>query len=172
MLNKMVKIGGSTFDHAVASLVRHNYDFLIGRLTAESLRRRFGVFGGDHSATMTVAGRNLVTGLLQQQEIPISVVRAAMKEPLAECVDYINLLLNRTPPEVLRAIQQNGIFITGGLANLTGLARYIEGATGYPVRSADHPDICAAEGLGKIIKSKELKKLAYSMLDEKYRWMR
>lgn len=172
VLNKMVKIGGSTFDNAVASLVRHNYDFLIGRLTAEALRRRFGVFGGDHKASMTVAGRNLVTGVPQQEEIPISVVRAAMKEPLAECIGHINLLLERTPPEVLRAIQQNGIFITGGLAELTGLARYIEGATGYPVRCAMHPDICAAEGLGKIIMSKELKKLAYSMLDEKYRWMR
>lgn len=172
VLNRMVKIGGSTFDNAVTSLVRHNYDFLIGRLTAESLRCRFGVFGGDSSASMVVAGRNLVTGVPQQQEIPISLVRAAMKEPLSECITHINLLLERTPPEVLRAIQKNGIYITGGLAKLPGLVQYIEGATGYPVRRAEKPDVCAVEGLSKIIMSKELKKLAYSMLDENYRWMR
>ena len=172
VLNKMLKIGGMTFDQAVTNLVRHNYEFLIGRLTAEMLRRRFGIFGGDSSAIMAVAGRNLVTGVPQQREIPISAVRAAMKEPLAECITQIQMLLERTPPEVLRAIQQNGIFLTGGLACLPGLDRYIEGATGYRVRVAQRPDICTVVGLGCIIKSKELKKLAYSMLDDNYRWMR
>ena len=172
VLNKMLKIGGMTFDQAVTNLVRHNYEFLIGRLTAEMLRRRFGIFGGDSSAIMAVAGRNLVTGVPQQREIPISAVRAAMKEPLAECITQIQMLLERTPPEVLRAIQQNGIFLTGGLACLPGLDRYIEGATGYRVRVAQRPEICTVVGLGGIIKSKELKKLAYSMLDDNYRWMR
>jgi len=172
VLNKLVKIGGGTFDNAVANLVRRNYDFLIGRLTAEMLRRRFGVFGGDSSASMVVAGRNLITGIPQQQEISISLVRAAMKEPLAECILQINSLLERTPPEVLHAIQQNGIFLTGGLSYLPGLSRYIEGATGYHVRTARRPDICAVEGLSRIIMSKDLKKLTYSMLDENYRWMK
>ena len=172
VLNKLIKIGGNTFDNAVANLVRHNYDFLIGRLTAETLRRRFGVFGGESSETMVVAGRNLVTGVPKQQEIPISLVRAAMKEPLSECIMQINLLLERTPPEVLKAIQKNGIFLTGGLSYLPGLSSYIEGATGYRVHTARHPDICAVEGLSQIIRSKELRKHAYSMLDENYRWMR
>lgn len=172
VLNKMLKIGGKTFDSAVTNLVRHNYDFLIGRLTAEMLRRKFGIFGGDSRASMVVAGRNLVTGVPQQQEIPISVVRAAMKDPLAVCITQIDMLLERTPPEVLRAIQQNGIFLTGGLSYLPGLDRYIEGSTGYRVRVAKRPDICAVEGLSRIIMSKELKKLAYSMLDDNYRWMR
>ena len=172
VMNKLVKIGGATFDTAVANLVRRNYDFLIGRLTAEMLRRRFGVFGGDSSASLVVAGRNLITGVPQQQEISISLVRAAMKEPLAECIVQINSLLERTPPEVLQAIQQNGIFLTGGLSYLPGLARYIEGATGYHVHTARRPDICAVEGLSRIIMSKDLKKLTYSMLDENYRWMK
>jgi len=172
VLNKMVKIGGNTFDTAVSNLVRRNHDFLIGRLTAESLRRRFGIFGGDSSATMVVAGRNLVTGVPQQQEISISLVRAAIREPLQECLQQINSLMERTPPEVTKAIQENGIFLTGGLANLPGLGHYIEGITGYRVRIAKRPDICAVEGLSRIIQSKELKKMAYSMLDENYRWMR
>lgn len=172
VLNKMVKIGGSTLDICIANRVRYNYDFLIGRTTAETLRRRFGVFGGDSSASLVVAGRNLVSGVPQQQEIPISVVRAAIREPLAECIMNINMLLDRTPPEVLKAIMSNGIYITGGLANLPGLAMYIEGVTGYPVHSARRPDLCAVEGLSKIILSKDLKKLAYSMLDERFRWMR
>lgn len=172
VLNKMLKIGGTTFDNAVITLVRRNYDFLIGQTTAEMLRRRFGVFGGDSLSSIKVSGRNLVTSVPQQMDIPISVVRAAMRELLAECISNIQSLLDRTPPEVLRAIQQEGIYLVGGLSYLSGLSRYIEEAVGYEVHTTRKPDLCSVEGLSKIINTKELKSLTYSMLDNKYRWMR
>lgn len=172
VLNRLLKVGGITLDHAVEQLVRYNHDFLIGRVTAETLRKRFGVFSEDNNASMTVAGRDLITGVPQQREISISLVRAAVKEPLEECVRGIESLLDRTPPEVRKAIYKNGIFLTGGLANMPGLEVYMEEMTGIRVRTAIDPDICAVTGLKQIIKSKELKKLAYSMLDENYRWMR
>ncbi len=172
VLNKMLKIGGVTFDNAIMNLVRRNYDFLIGQTTAEMLRRRFGVFGGDSNSSMKVAGRNLMTGVPAQMDIPISVVRAAMRDPLTECISSINVLLERTPPEVVRMIQQNGIYLVGGLSYLPGLSRYVEEATGYSVHTARKPDICTVEGLSKIVNSKELKSLSYSMLDSRYRWMR
>ena len=111
----MLKIGGMTFDVAVQNMVRRNYDFLIGRQTAEALRKRFGVLGGNGKASMVVAGRNLVVGVPRYQEIPSSAVR---------------------------------------------------------VHVAAKPDLCAVEGLRRMINSKELKKLSYSMLDENYRWIR
>ena len=172
VLNKMLKIGGVTFDHAICNLVRRNYDFLIGQTTSEMLRRRFGIFGEEGNSSMKVSGRNLVSGVPEQMEIPISVVRAAMREPLSECMVNINSLLDRTPPEVLRAIQQNGIYLVGGLSYLLGLSRYVEEATGYRVHTTRKPDLCAVEGLSKIINSKELKSLTYSMSDSRYRWLR
>ena len=172
VLNKMLKMGAVTIDNGISNLVRRNYDFLIGQTTAEMLRRRFGVFGGDSNSSMKVAGRNLMTGVPGQMEIPISVVRAAMRDPLAECITNINSLLDRTPPEVLKSIQQNGIYLVGGLAYLPGLSRYVEAATGYPVHTTRKPDLCTVEGLSRIITSKELKSLTYSMLDSRYRWLR
>lgn len=172
VLNKMLKIGGITFDNAISNLIRRNYDFLIGLRTSEMLRRRFGVFGGNSNSTMKVAGRNLVTGVPGQMEVPISVVRAAMREPLSECIANINSFLDRTPPEVAKSIQNNGIYLVGGLAYLPGLSRYVEEATGYKVHTARKPDICGVEGLHKIIHSKELKSLTYSMSDSRYRWLK
>ena len=107
-----------------------------------------------------------------QKPISISLVRAAMKDPLLECVRAIHSLLDRTPPEVRKAIHENGIFLTGGVANMAGLETYIEEMVGIKTRTALDPDICAVTGLKKIIMSKDLRKLAYSMLDENYRWMR
>ena len=55
---------------------------------------------------------------------------------------------------------------------MPGLEKYIERAVGIPTYIAEEPDICAIYGLKRIMMSKELSKLAYSMLDENYRWMR
>ena len=172
VLNKMLKTGGMTFDMAVQNMVHRNYNFLIGRQTAEVLRKRFGVLGGKGKASMVVAGRNLAVGMPRYQEIPGSAVRAVMKESLETCTAQIGLLIERTPPEVVRAIRENGICLTGGVSRMPGLDRYIETVTGYPVRVVAKPDLCAVEGLRRMINSKELKKLSYSMLDENYRWIR
>lgn len=172
VMNRLLKIGGSTFDQSVVNLVRHSHDFLIGIHTAEVLRKSFGIFTSDAESMLTVAGRDLITGVPMRKAISISLVRAAMKEPLLECVRAINSLLDRTPPEVRKAIHENGIFLTGGVANTAGLETYVEEMVGITTRTALEPDACAVSGLKKIIMSKDLRKLAYSMLDENYRWMR
>lgn len=173
VLNRLVKIGGEHFDKAVSSLVRHNRDFLIGRLTAEQLRREFGVFDQNTGSVLKVYGRDLITGVPAHTDIPISLVRAAMKEPLEECVRAIRSMIDRTPPDVRRAIEAKGIYLTGGIANLRGLTTYLEGSIGLPVMTVSKPELCVVKGLQKIILHKAYyKKLTYSMLDENYRWLR
>ncbi len=173
VLNRLVKTGGEQFDAAVANLVRHNRDFLIGRLTAERLRREFGVFDQDTGSSLTVSGRDLISGVPAQTEIPISLVRAAMKDPLDECVRAMRSMIERTPPDVRRGIEESGIYLTGGIANLKGLSTYLEESIGLPVMTVPDPELCAVKGLEKIILTKAYyKKLTYSMLDEDYRWLR
>ncbi|HJA65936.1 rod shape-determining protein [Lachnoclostridium sp. An169] len=173
VMNRLVKTGGEHFDSAIAGLVRHNRDFLIGRLTAERLRREFGVFDQSTDSRLTVAGRDLITGVPSQTDVPISLVRAAMKEPLEDCVHAIRSMLDRTPPDVRRGIEANGICLTGGIGNLKGLSTYLEESIGLPVLTVPSPELCVVRGLQKIIQNKTYyRRLTYSMLDEDYRWLR
>ena len=173
VLNRLLKIGGDDFDSAITGLVRHNKEFLIGKTTAEMLRKKFGVFEQSTNSTITVSGRDLVTGVPSQTDVSIGIVRAAIKDPLDECVRAIKRMLDRTPPDVRRAIEEKGIYLTGGLTNLKGLPTYIRERVGLPVTTVDEPELCAVKGLQKIILDKEYyKKLTYSMLDEDYRWLR
>lgn len=173
VMNRLIKIGGEHFDTAITGLVRRNHEFLIGRLTAERLRRQFGVFDQSTKTSMKVYGRDLVSGVPSHTEIPIGLVRAAMKEPLEECVRAIRSMIDRTPPDVRRIIEKKGIYLTGGVANLRGLATYLEESIGLPVRMRSDPELSAVKGLQKIVLNKTLyKKLSYSMLGENYRWLR
>lgn len=173
VMNRLLKIGGEDFDLAIAGLVRHNKDFLIGRLTAERLRREFGIFDQSTDSVITVSGRDLLSGVPSQTDVSISLVRAAMKEPIEECVQAIRSMIDRTPPDVRNAILEKGICLTGGIANLKGLSTYLRESTGLHVMTMNDPQLCAVKGLQKIISNKEYyKKLTYSMTDEDYRWLR
>lgn len=172
VLSKKLKIGGAAYDQAIVNLVRYNKDFLIGRITAESLRKRFDIFEDKWNTKYRVSGRDLVSGVPEQNDISVNIIRAAMKELLETCIREIKVLIERTPPEVLRSIQKNGIYITGGLANMKGISTYIEGKVGLEVHTVPEPELCAVKGLQQIIQTKELRNLAYSMLDDNYRWMK
>ena len=172
VLNKLLKIGSVSIDNAIITSVRYNQEFLIGNLTAEELRKAYGVSGGKEVDSVKVAGRNLITRVPEQKQVSEGLVRAAMKETLDSCVQEIGSLLERTPPEVQRTIKNQGIYLTGGLANLTGISTHIGQALGMKVHVAEEPELCAVKGLKKIINSKELMKITYSMLDDNYRWMR
>ncbi len=172
VLNKLLKIGSITLDNAIINAVRYENEFLIGHLSAEELRKEYGVTSDEVSQDFKVAGRNLLTRIPEQKHIAGNIVYEAINEPLKTCMHEIHSLLERTPPEVQRVIQKNGIYVSGGMANLKGLKSYMEKEIGTSVHIAEEPELCAVSGLKKIIESKEFMKITYSMLDENYRWMR
>ncbi len=172
VMNRILKIGGNSIDVSIANTVKLSLDFLIGRLTAETLRKHFGVFEESRYDSLKASGRNLLTGVPEQKAIPKDLVQKPIKEYLDTCIREIKIMIERTPPEVLRAIQNNGIYITGGIADMKGVTDYIEDAIGLSVHKDSDPDICVVKGLKKIIQSKELRKLTYSMLDDNYRWIK
>lgn len=62
VMNRLLKIGGEQLDSAIANLVRHSKDFIIGRPTAERLRKEFGVFDQSTGSFLTVYGRDMMRG--------------------------------------------------------------------------------------------------------------
>ena len=172
VMNHLLKFGGEQFDQEIINLVRRNRDFLIGRKTAEQLRRTFGIFSEDTKSKMQIAGRNLILGLPQRTDISIGLVRAALKEQMDDCVDAIQTMIQRIPPDVLRELKKNGIYLTGGMANLRGIAEYLEESVGVRVSTVDYPELCSMNGLREIIQDKKrYGRLTYSMLDKGYRWL-
>ena len=172
VMNRLLKFGGEQFDQEIINLVRRNRDFLIGRKTAEQLRRTFGIFSEDTKSKMQIAGRNLILGLPQRTDISIGLVRAALKEQMDDCVDAIQTMIQRIPPDVLRELKKNGIYLTGGMSNLRGIAEYLEESVGVRVSTVDYPELCSMNGLREIIQDKKrYGRLTYSMLDKGYRWL-
>ena len=70
--------------------------------------------------------------------------------PIAdEIVASVRTVLERTPPELIGDIHDNGIVMTGGTSLLKGLDRLIEENTGVATRIAEDSIRCVGIGTGK-----------------------
>ena len=145
-----IKIAGGTFDEAIIRTVRQNHSMLIGERTAERIKIELGsVYPMQDGAEMEVKGRNLVTGLPQRFYVSREEIYDALIEYAMEIIAAMQTVLERTPPELVGDILQNGITMTGGGAMLTGLDRLICEHIKAPTHIADRPDECVAIGTGK-----------------------
>ncbi len=146
---KSCRTAGDDFDNAIIEYIRKKQNVLIGERTAEELKIKIGsAMSYDGEGAMDVRGRNLVDGLPKNIEVTSEDVREAISEPVSQIIDAIRSTLEKTPPELLSDIVDNGIMLTGGGALLRELDKLIEQETKIPVHIAPYPMDCVATGMG------------------------
>ena len=117
VLSKLVKVGGRKFDEAIKSAVRREYSLIIGGKTAENVKIALTELEAQKSGAV-VYGRDIVTGLPVEREIPISLVDECMTEHFNTIIDNIKVILERTPPELAADIYRHGVYLTGGASQV------------------------------------------------------
>ena len=82
-----------------------------------------------------------------------NMIREALSEPLSHVIEAIKVTLEKTPPELAADIIDQGIMLAGGGALLKGLDLLIHAETGMPVKVAERPLDCVADGTGKVLEN-------------------
>ncbi|MBR5544526.1 MAG: rod shape-determining protein, partial [Clostridia bacterium] len=136
-------------DEAIIEYIRKKHNVLIGERTAEDIKIKIGsAMSYDGEGAMDVRGRNLVDGLPKNVEITSEDVREALADPISQILETIRSTLEKTPPELLADIVDNGIMLTGGGALLREIDKLISQETKIPVHVAVDPMDCVAAGMG------------------------
>ena len=147
--SQSVRTAGNTFDQNIIEYVKDKYKLLIGEKTAESIKITIGrVKQGKNKEKMKVKGRDLVGGLPKTITITSDEIEEALKESVDKIVSAIKVVLEQTPPELSADIIEKGIVLTGGGALLNGLSEFLHEELKVPVKKAEDPLSCVAEGTG------------------------
>jgi rod shape-determining protein MreB len=159
--SQSIRIAGDELDEAIISYVRKKYSLMIGERTAERIKMEIAcTMIPEKERQMEITGRNLVTGLPNMLVLKSSEIYEAIREPIQAIVEGIKTTLEKTPPELSSDIYQSGIVLAGGGALLHDLDKLIHKETGMPVRIADDPLDCVANGTAKAVESfNELKEV-------------
>ncbi len=162
VLSRLIKVGGAKFDEAIRSAVRREFSLIIGGKTAEAVKIALNELEPDSRGAL-VYGRDIVTGLPVEREIPTKLVDECMEEHFHTIVDNVKVILERTPPELAADIYRKGIYLTGGASQVNHLAERLAIGTGLKVNVAEDPIASVALGLSKIIKEDNYKTVAYAI---------
>ena len=109
VLSKLIKVGGFKFDEAIKNAVRKEFSLIIGGKTAENIKISLGELCEEGKGAV-VYGRDIVTGLPVEREIPVSLVDECLQEHFYTIIDNVKVILERTPPELAADIYRHGIY--------------------------------------------------------------
>jgi rod shape-determining protein MreB len=145
-----IRVGGYEMDDAIVDYVKNTHKVLIGQETAEGAKIEVGsAWPEDDGEETTVAGRDLVSGMLRRVTISGTEVRRALEPPVGRIVAAVKDTLERTPPELAADVGERGIVLAGGGALLRGIDEKLRSEIGLPVQLAGSPLTCVAEGAGR-----------------------
>ena len=145
-----IKVAGNAFDEAIIKYVRRKYSIIIGATTAEDVKIQIGcVYPPQKDASMVVKGRDAKTGVPRELSLLSSEIYEVLRRPAAQIVEELLSVLEDTSPELVGDIAKNGITLTGGCSQLTGMDQLLTECTGVTCCIADDPESCVAFGCGK-----------------------
>ena len=155
VVSSCVPHGGDYFDDAIIRYLRKKHNLLIGDRTAEEIKNSIGMamepMGDTAGIFMNISGRNLVTGLPRTQKIDAMEVYEALREPVNDFIEAIQSVLQHTPPQLATDVFEDGLVLSGGAAQLTGLAETISREIDIPCRVVNDPQACIVRGCAKAL---------------------
>ena len=154
VVSSSIRIGGDHFDEAIVRHVKKVHNVLIGERTAEEIKMQVATVSREgRQETITVRGRDMVTGLPTTFSVTSEDCRVALDDSVSSLIATVRGVLEKCPPELAADIVDNGIYLTGGGALLDGLAEVMSKETGITTHIADDPLECVALGTGKALEN-------------------
>ena len=149
-----IKVAGDQFNESIVKYMRRKHNVLVGERTAELMKMEIGcVFPKEQETSIEIKGRCLMTGLPKVINVSSTEMLEAFEEPVERILEAVHGVLERTPPELVADISNNGIVMTGGGSLVDGFDKLIEARTGIHTMVAEGAISCVAEGTGKSLDS-------------------
>ena len=148
-----IRIAGDEMDESILQWFRNEHKLEIGLGMSESIKKSVGSAMQMNTKTISVRGRDLVTGIPKTIEVSSDEIRQALKDPVNAIVEAVKRCLEQTPPELAADILERGIIVAGGGSLLRGIDQIIRERTNVPVNVAEDPLLSVVRGTGMVLEN-------------------
>ncbi len=153
------KVAGNTFDDLITKYVKKEYNIAIGPLTAERIKKQLStVYKRPVEVAVVGKGSNLFTGLPESFEITSTEVYEVIIDTALSICNAIRKVLEKTDPDIVADIMNDGIYLTGGTSLMNGMKELIEEYFGTTVHLDRDPSHSVVRGAAVALKRPELLK--------------
>ena len=148
-----IRIAGDEMDESILQWFRNEHKLEIGLGMSESIKKSVGSAMQMNTKTISVRGRDLVSGIPKTIEVSSDEIRQALKDPVNAIVEAVKRCLEQTPPELAADILERGIIVAGGGSLLKGIDQIIRERTNVPVNVAEDPLLSVVRGTGMVLEN-------------------
>lgn len=145
---KTVKIAGDHMNKDIIEYVREKYKLEIGEKTAEDLKIK--VNSKDSEKEYFIKGKATEMGLPNSVTITRDDIDKAIYDRITNIIYEIKVELENISPEISSDLYDNGIYLSGGGANIKQLKERIEKELNLSVHITDQPLLSVINGISKI----------------------
>ncbi len=147
-----VRVAGDEMNEAIQRYMQEEFQLLIGENMAEEVKIKVGAaYPLAEKLVCRVSGKNLLDGTPKFVEVSDGHIREAIAEPVSIIVKSVKRALEKTPPELVGDIVDNGLLLAGGGALLRGLNQLISKEVGVKVNIDDEPLTTVVRGAGRTL---------------------
>ncbi|MEJ5202542.1 MAG: rod shape-determining protein [Anaerolineales bacterium] len=157
VVSRSLRVAGDEMDQDIITYIRNKYNVLIGERMAEQVKIAIGsAYPLSSERTMTVRGRNLISGLPEAIEVSSVEIREAISGSVQVIVDTIKDAIDEAPPEIIADLIETGVCLAGGGSQLQGLVERLSDDLKLRVWVAEDPMTCVARGAGMVLENMQL----------------
>ena len=153
LAHRTSKLAGDEMTLAVARYLREQHQLHVGELEAEALKIRSSA---AENGPLVVQGRDAVTGRARLATVHASEVADAVRPITDEIIRTLAACLDDLPPQALADVLAEGVLAFGGSSQIEGFPRELEQSLGLPVKLAEEPLTCVAEGAARALRNRPL----------------
>ena len=176
VVGRSLKLAGDDMDEAILHYIRLRHGLLLGERTSEDIKIKIGsayeqtakskaqkartkneeIESEKGEKLMIVRGRDIETGLPRSLRVSEVEIREALSPILTQIIQAVADVLEETPPELLPDILEQGILLTGGGANLSGLDQLLVERVHLPVVVSEDSLTSVVRGTGKVLENEDI----------------
>lgn len=150
--SESVRIAGDEMNEAIQRYVQDQHQVLIGENMAEKVKMAIGTaIPMEDNMTFKVTGKNLVHGNPKSVIVKQGEIREAIREPVSAIIMAVRRALEKTPPDLVADISEQGLLLAGGGALLKGLDKLISQEVKVDVHIDDDPLTTVVRGAGIVL---------------------
>ncbi|MEL7047677.1 MAG: rod shape-determining protein [Pseudomonadota bacterium] len=139
---RSLRCAGNAMDEAIIRYVRRTHQLLIGERNAERIKTDAGAVQPgkrDRGVEIHIRGRDVRLGRAKSVTLTSADISEALSGPVDEIIEFVQRALEDLPPDIASDICEEGLQLTGGGAQLHGLAPLMAERLGIPVAVPDNP---------------------------------
>ncbi|WP_028920918.1 rod shape-determining protein [Pseudonocardia acaciae] len=143
LAHRSCRVAGDEMTLAVTHHLREHHQILVGELTAEQVKIQAST---ADEPTLVVQGRDAGSGRPRLATVGLDELAEVVRPVIDTIIQTLAACLDELPPQATGDILADGVVLFGGGSLARGFADSLEHAFRFPVKLADHPLTCVAEG--------------------------